>query len=411
MSASESNVTVKKGVTVRAQKADDISARVDTVVGALSMRRWARFMLRPPVPPPPHVSAASLDLFFEAERCFLRLAREVTSSEAVIPPALAHRLLAKGKAEETRVRSARSQLKRVASIAAAHGWPVVVLKGGVSVLEPGQALDMVDLDLLASSAAALELAAELDRVGYRASGSGSVRHLATRSIGAELPIDIHLTLSRNGEPLPDAVWKRLRPVASIEGLHTLAAADHLWHLLEHTVIDHPERMGGTRELLLLKSAASECLDSEWPGILARIEMHPKRSDFTDLLEAACGNADPSEWSLVDRASAVGYAARLVLGDAPIPATLLGVTYQWIFDSLLGGRAGSRAWEFVKGRPLGLSTIGPLAAVERRLPHLGRGVRVGARVLGVGAALMASLPIAMQVQGIAREVERRMDGAG
>ncbi len=285
---------------------------VHTVVEALALRGWARCVLGHRAAPAPDASTASLGLFVEAERCFLRLTQRLTSSDVVIPTALEKRLLAQAAAEGIRVRSAKRQLERIADIVSKRDWPVVVLKGGVSVLAPEQAVDMVDLDLLAPPAAARELAAELDRVGYGASGAGTSRHLATRSIGAELPIDIHVTLNRNGKPLPEDIWQRLRPVASMGGLHILSAPDHLWHLLDHVVNDHPERMGSTRELLLLKGAVAQCSDTEWRGILARIAAHPKRRVLTCLLEATRGESDGSSWSSVDRASAVAYAARLFL---------------------------------------------------------------------------------------------------
>ncbi len=84
-------------------------------------------------------------------------------------------------------------------------------------------------------------------------------------------------------------------------------------------------------------------------------------------------------------------------------------YRWLFDVLLGGQAVSNMWELVWANHLGLSTIGPVAAVERRMPRVGRGVRVGVRAVGVGAAVTAALPFLVRVLRIVRDVERRLAG--
>lgn len=394
---------------MRSKRMGPPSDSVRTVTEALMLRRWALIALEGKPSQVPHFSARSLSLFLEAERCFVRLKQRLTTSGAVVPAFLRAPLDTRAAEEATRVRSARRQLERIAGIARRRGWCVVVLKGGVSAIKPEDAVDMVDLDLLAPPPVARALATELREMGYRVSGAGTARHLATLSVGTELPIEIHLTLHRDGTPVDNGIWQRLRSVASIEGLRTLAAADQIWSVLDHNVMDHPERMGNTRELLLLKSAAAECSGPDWREVMARIESHSRRDILTDLVELARGcGGHPTGWSAVDRASAVGYATRMLLRDVRMPEALSGAIHRWIFDLLLGGRAVSDMWERVWARPLGYSTVRYMEAIERRLPRVGRAARVGGRAFGFGVAAMAALPIVVQVIRIARDADARMN---
>ncbi len=262
--------------------------RFTYVVNVLELRRWALSVLggRRSVPFPGW-NDISLRLFLESERCATHLARCLDRAEGrvSVPGEVRDRIAQRSNEENGRICSAREHLATMAEIASEHGWRVVVLKGAVAATADDQAVDLVDVDLLVEPQRARRLAAELERHGYKAVGDSSPRHLAARLKDDGIPVEIHTTLSRDGTPLPPATWERMELLETLPGVYRLTWRDHLWHLLEHLVVDHPERRGLIRELMLIGQAIAECGEDDLSAVNRRIDGCSHSKALREVFEA------------------------------------------------------------------------------------------------------------------------------
>src|SRR2546422_7705470 len=75
-------------------------------------------------------SAGTWDVFLRTERCALALKARIAAVEREVPD----HVETAATRELQRILSARGQLLRIGQLAAAHGIPAIVLKGGVAAL-------------------------------------------------------------------------------------------------------------------------------------------------------------------------------------------------------------------------------------------------------------------------------------
>ncbi len=308
--------------------------RCTQVVGALNLRRWALAVLAGRRADPVFGGDdTSFRLFFEAERCAVQLTRRFHDEDVgiTVPGEIQSRVAAQTERETARIRSARTQLAVVAQIVLQHGWRVAVLKGAVVAMSDQSAVDLVDIDLLAAPEDAARLAEQLSLQEYRPVGHSSPRHLTGSAKDDGIPIEIHTTLARDGASLPSAFWDRVVPLETVPGLYRLRPKDHLWHLLEHVAIDHPERRGFVRELMLISSAIAECTENDVAMVRRLIEKHALRTRLRELFSTARAFGEGrSTGDRLQRVAAAFYAVRLLLLDASLRESLQGYVYQWAF---------------------------------------------------------------------------------
>src|SRR5437660_9928228 len=169
------------------------------------------------------------------------------------------------------------------------------------------------------------------------------------------------------------MWNRARPLDGAVGLSRLGAADHLWHLLVHSVVSHPDRRGSLRDVLLAAEALRDCSPTELEEVERRSASHPLTLRLRDLVamarELSAGGPVRDRFR---REAAANYVLRGPLG-------WLGFSRFWTTAFLsalfaqLGGPAGRRAeWALAWHRPQFPSPWGFAARLERRSPRIGRG---------------------------------------
>src|SRR5690349_21484182 len=200
----------------------------------------------------PSCSDRTWNVFLRTERCAMALKARLVAAGWPVPDEIKQA----ATRELQRVLSARGQLQRIARLVSAHGMPAIVLKGGVAALVSPAPVDLTDVDVLVRAPDAERLAALLEGEGLHATGPAGTAHLAQRVAPNDVHVEVHFGL--NEFELDDAIWSRARPVDRVAGLSRLGAADHLWHLLLHTVVIHSYRRGALRDVLLIAEAIGDC---------------------------------------------------------------------------------------------------------------------------------------------------------
>ena len=370
---------------------------VRDVADALLLRRWAlMFLAGREIAPPAECSETGYDLFLEAERCAVPLLRHVGSlSSAAFPEDFSIRLTRRAGVEQQRIESAREQLATIRETAREHGWRVALLKGTAAVAGGDTAVDLVDIDLLLKPDQARAFAAALDRRGYRPIEGSTPRHLAGRSNGGAVSIEIHTTLSEDGAPAPETVWTGLRQLKGSPELHRLGAADHLWHMLTHIALDHPNRQAHLRELLLVAGAVDECATDEMADVGRRIAGHAQcETLWRTLLASRDLIAGVDSQAVV---AAKVYAVRRVLRSVRMPRILCPYVYEWAFALFFGKAARRRLWKRIWQPSLEPSLFGPVRWLETKAGRIGTVMR---RVLRLGRAALA-IAVAIPAAAAAR----------
>ena len=373
-----------------------------TVSGAVRLRQWLLGCLAgQPDREPPRICRAAQRICLEAERCAVPLLRRIGSGVA-LPAETRQQIASRCEAENRRIQSARVHLETASGIAREHGWRLVALKGTMAAATTGCELDLVDVDLLLPPESARTFARELDQRGYWPFGHSHPRHLTQRTNGSLLPVEIHVCLDHDGASLGAEVWDRIRPLESWDGLWRLSATDHLWHLLEHVTVDHPERCGLIRELLLIGVAAVECSDREMEHVRSRVSGHPRGDMMRTTLQMA---EDLYGRRLVGDplagVTAIAYAVRTVLLGVPLPRVLEPHVYKWSFGLLLGRAARRRLWNDIWVLSLEYSLGRYLGWLERRTGRLGKGYRILLRLVRGALAIALALPVAFVAGRLAR----------
>jgi hypothetical protein len=343
------------------------------------------------------------------ERCALPLhAKLAASGGCELPVAIKALLDRCAQTELQHVLSARAQLAHVDRVASDGGSEVIALKGAVTVLgDPRHALDLADLDLWARPADARALTAALDREGYQGTGPSSPHHLETRVTTAALPIDVHTGIEMLDSESPEALWSRSILLADRGLLRRLAPKDHLWHLLLHVGVGHPERRGAIRDLLLLAQAAKECSADELAEVEAVIDRHRRAGDLRNMLGVArdLGVGLEPVRDRFEYQSAVLYAVSWHGRRLPLPWILKAAVGRWAV-ALHTGRADLKT-ELAKVamKTIGPSLSRPIARVERIMPRTGRLLRVVSRLVRIPVAVMFAVPLALLAAFQARRAMR------
>ncbi len=293
--------------------------------------------------------------------------------------------------ELQRVLSARGQLLRIGQLARAHDIPAIVLKGGVAVLTSAAPVDVQDVDVLVRPLEAERLAELLDKEGSSATGPAGTAHLAQRIAPNAVQIEVHFAL--NEFELNDGIWNRARALDGVAGLWRLGAADHLWHLLVHTVVTHPHRRGSLRDAMLAAEALANCSPPEVKEVERLIAGHPLSEPLGDVLAMARQlHAGVPVRDRLRREAAANYVLRGPLG-------WLGYSRFWTgaFVSALFSQLGSRVcrryeWALAWSRPDFTSPWRLAAWLERRSPTLGRWSRTSVKLARLIVCRIVTWPV-------------------
>jgi hypothetical protein len=289
--------------------------------------------------------------------------------------------------ELQRALSARAQLREIGQLAAAHGLEPIVLKGGVAVLSGDDPVDLADVDVLLPREQSELLADLLNSHGYDSTIAGSAAHLPARFGSETVPIEVHFAINDLEEI--EELRARAKPVTGSPGLWRLSPPDHLWHLLVHSVVSHPERRGCLRDLLLIRCAVRECSPAELEDVTSRVARSSRRSALNGMLALARAADSGVKRTDCFRAEA---AANYLLRDRftwlarwrilqPMATTVF---------VLLGSRWDRQAeWAAVVRRrgQSEQSTWKVLAALQHRAPWLGDTTR---RLLRIARLVLARL---------------------
>jgi len=372
------------------------------ILDALHLRAWALSALSSSAPatPPPDASLDGWSLFLRGEQCALALsARGAAGREG--PGAQAVHAFA--VAESRNVLAARGQLRRMEALARAQGLRILVLKGGVPLLHGAGGPRLLDVDVLCSPADAAAVAAALDRAGYHGTGSAGAHRLAVRVAENDIAMEIHTAVPGVRGP----VWERARPAGPDSALLVLHPADHLLHLLLHSVVQHADRRGRVRELLVIADAIGRCAPEDLAAVREAAAREPEAALLANQLSMA--------QALIDGRGAPEDAFRLTAAGTYVMAATFP---RWgIRGSLLefAWLAGIAAVARRTGTPSGLgahtldlpSAWPPLALLRRVAPPAER----AARLLFRRGREWILLPVGLFIAADAERAVRELPHAG
>jgi hypothetical protein len=367
----------------------------EPVLGALHLRAWALAGLASsaPLPPPPDASADAWGVFLRAERCALALSGRTRLADGAASDALRAHALAESRA----VLAARGLLHRAGRIARDGGLRLVVLKGGVPLAEGSGGMWLMDVDLLGTPSDAAAAAAALDQAGYRPHGQAAAHRLPAQASDRDsVIVEIHTAV-----PGADRdVWRGVRPAGPGAELLVLHPADHLRHLLLHSVVHHANRRGRLRDLLLIAHALERCA----PGEVAAVREALAREPEARALAAQAAMAQ----ALADGGAVIDDAFELTAAGNYVMDLRLG---RWRSEALreMARIAGTVAVARRSGMPTALGSLtldlpsrfGPFAWMRRLAPAAER----GARLLVRRGREWILLPIGLQVASAAERALR------
>jgi len=334
-------------------------------------------------------SAGTWDVFLRTERCALALKARIAAAEREVPDPVE----TAATRELQRILSVRGHLQRIGQLVATHDIPAIVLKGGVAALISPAPVDVQDVDVLVRPLQAERLAGLLDEAGFLGTGPAGTAHLAQRISPNAVQIEVHFAL--NDIELTDGMWNRARPLDGAAGLSSLGAADHLWHLLVHTVVTHPHRRGSLRDVLLAGEALRDCSPAELREVEHRMAAHALSQPLGGLWAMARQLRDgvPLE-DRFRREAAANYLLRGPLG-------WLGFSRFWtvafvsaLFAQLGGMLERRHEWVVAWQRPPFSSPWRFAARLERRSPRVGRWSRTAVKITRLIVVRMAAWPVAL-----------------
>lgn len=373
------------------------------------------------------------DLFLRAERFAAPLRRRLAGAglEASLPAPARETLVRNATADVQRFLSAGAQVRSLAALAADRGWTLVLLKGGAAVAAGCEPLNLGDLDILVHAEDAVPVVRALESRGYLAGGadaavgSRGVQHLGARSTPGAIGVEVHFSVHAL-EPVREAI-ERAVP-AGVSGAYRLAPADELWHLLCHSTLQHLERRGQLREVLLLAGALQRAAPHERAAVEARAARHPHAAVLGRALEmaaaAAHGRPPPDRFpemaagrclwhAALDRASLANPRSRRDILDLwrRLPAARAALNGAF-FASLGSRRDVLDLWRRFPAAGSLPSVLPAVASLERRLPRVGGAARMVLRTLNLGLASALTIGTAARARRLARNAALRPpDGGG
>jgi hypothetical protein len=259
-------------------------------VAALRLRSWALALLRDgPAPgPAPRVPAGAWRFFLEMEWCALPLAEALTGREELLDDDARGVLSDAAALERARVDSARAVLGDLGAGLSKEGRSVLVLKGGAAVAG-GTALHLEDVDLIAEPSTAEQLRARYaDRAGAH-TGPYYSRFPARHR--TEVTVELHAAVRTMGKG--EDLLALSEPLPGAPGLLRLRPLEQLWHVLSHSVLTHPDRIGRIRDLLLVRVAERSCSPAEVDEVRTRAAVHLGSEALLAVLEMASGGPQPA----------------------------------------------------------------------------------------------------------------------
>jgi hypothetical protein len=381
------------------------------LLAAVRLRRWALAVLAGAGPQAPEwrapreAPARAWRLFLAAERCALPLLRRLAASgtESLLPPAGAEALRAAAAAEVSSALSARLQLVEFGRVSLERGWPLLVLKGGVAAMHDETAVFLSDVDVLARPEHAPDVAAWLEARGYSGGsdvpvGKPGAWHLAARRTPHAVQVEVHYGVRGLDTA---AVRERAVALAGVPGLSRLHPADHLFHMVRHSGVDHPSRRGRIRDLVLVAQAAGECSPAELGAVRALLAALPQRAVLLQALDLAVAVAA----GRLERDPFAAAAAANLLSHAEPPSPERSVRVGRAFEmAVYDILAGPGAYLRTLWRQARLPYPAAQAAAERirrRAPRLARALE------GAGRAglMLACAPAAWRLASDARRLAR------
>jgi Uncharacterised nucleotidyltransferase len=373
---------------------------------ALRLRAWALELLGGGAAgDAPEAEPAAWRVFLRVEACAVPV-RNALRAAGVRAGAGEGEMDRAATAESQRVLSARAQVAAIDGLAAKEGWRIAVLKGGVA-LQDAQPLDVGDLDLLVAPGDAEALLEALRAAGYAAYGEDHAapgprdHHYAPRYTPGAVPVEVHFRIGEM-DPEQDLLGAAV-PLERSRALLRLAPADHLRHLLLHTVAHHPHRRGRLRDLLLIAAAVRAPGGAGVDAALASLAAHPFAAQLGETLGAARalaeGRTPEDRWRRTSgaayAASASAWVGRLSRGRQDELSTCL-------FAALGCAEDRRRAWARLWATAATPSELPALAWLEGRSAVAGGAVRRAVRAARDAAAAAAALPLVRA----ALEAERR-----
>lgn len=327
---------------------------------ALALRRWALPALCGAEGAAPAASAEGWRTFLRAERCALAL---LARGEPVLGDGAPH-VRRRASVEAQRVLSAGAQLHMIGRLARTQGASVVVLKGGVPLAEGRPGADLVDVDVLAPAAQAEALGVALDASGYTAYGRASSHRLRERTTADDVQVEIHTGVPGIGAA--DGFVARALD-ARTPGLRVPHPADHLWHLLLHTVAQHTGRRGTLREMVVLADALGRCAPEDVAATGTRIAARrdgPALRAQLELAQALRARRPPAGDPFREVAAA-GYTLQEYLVPSRMSHALKGPLAEAVFLTLARRAGTGPATGDAEDAP---GQTGPLGALLRRVPE-------------------------------------------
>ncbi len=372
---------------------------------ALKLRRWALACLSTSRPEATcgdraalnEISPAAWSVFLAGERCAVPLAARLDRVPRGLPDHARDSVAVAATAELKRILAARAQLQTLSTVARDTGCRPVLLKGGVVLPLADRSYDLDDLDLLLPPREAARFVAALDAAGYRPLvGSGSRRHLAVRSARGALHVEVHVAGSRD-EGLPHGTaLEDVRPIPGAPALVRLAPPEHAWSILVHVTVDHTERRGRIRDVLLLADAIAECAPEDRARLARRAATHWAGDVMNAQLAMARALSDGAEpVDAFEGIALTNYVLRQRTGgimDLPgnVPVTASNLVF-----AILGGRTERRGfWARETSIPMEPSRFSFIAWVQRRYRRLGGLWLLFFRLLRLPVALVLAAPLVL-----------------
>lgn len=290
-------------------------SRRDRAAGALRLRAWALGVLAGGPPSlPPRAGAGVWDTFLGVERCAHPLRRVLAAGgllDQLRGPAR-EVLERRGVSEAVKVLALRNEAAHVARLLNERGWQAIVLKGGATVLAEAGEVDVTDLDVLVRPEQSRAVAAELDASGYRhqdfdfGPGAPNRHEMASRVRENAIPVEVHFALA---PPLESDPWAGAEPLP-VHGLLRLSPSNHLWHVVSHGTLHHPERRGSLRDLLVAAAAVAWCGDGDLRVVEHRCAAHRRGELPARMLRMARSMAAGRADDLFRREAATAYLVYL-----------------------------------------------------------------------------------------------------
>jgi len=374
---------------------------------ALRLREWALDALSGRrVAPPPAAPAEAWAVFLAVERCahLLRQALGADLLESLAEPARGA-LERGGVGETVNTLSLRHEAAQVARLLRARGWTGVVLKGGAAVLGGACEVDVRDLDVLVRPEHAHPLAADMDAAGYTHEGpdfdpAAPNRHeMAPRTRDGQILVELHFDLAPRLEGDP---WAGAVPLP-VPGLFRMAAANHLWHVLLHGTLHHPERRGVLRDVRVASAAVAWCADEELDDVARRCAAHPHGRLPARMLAMARGVAAGAPRDGFRREAAAAYLLYQLTRRYHPPEALLLALGRTLFSLSEGNGEYGRLWYGSHVSAISRGYAGG-SRLDRAAPRVASVGRAAWRSANLAAALPAGAWLARTAQRLADEFE-------